>query len=89
MRDDARQHFFMLKRFRHVIHAPGLKTLEFIRRIGQRRHENDRNFFKRIKRFEPAAGLESVNSGHHHVQQNQIRLAVFGLLNRAFAGARH
>ena len=88
MRRNPRQHFFMLQRLSNIIRSARQKAFDFINRIGQRGHEDDRNVGGRRIFFEPAADFQSVNARHHDVQQHQIRIDLIKLLERAFPALR-
>jgi len=79
-----RQNLFPSKRLGNIIHRPSAKPLNLMLGFRQSRHKNNRNILCLLQRLQPAARLESVDSGHHDIKQNKIRLGVSGPGNPAF-----
>ena len=85
MRMHPRQHFFVAQGLREIIHAARLKPVHNIVQIRKRGDENDRNVFRARIAFQAAAGFESVEARHQHVQQNQVGQKPLRDANRLFA----
>ncbi len=87
MRVDTGHHFLVLERLRHVINGPRLEPPDLVVRTDESGHEDDRQ--GRPLGFQPAARLEPVHAGHHHVEQDEVRHGEAYLLQSALAGGRN
>ena len=73
MRTNPCEDFFGLKRLREVVDSPGAETFDHVVRLALGCDENDGSAFVAIKRVQATAGLESINPGHHDVEQHEVR----------------
>ena len=69
---DPRQHLRRLERFGYVIDAARRETGDLAVGVRQRRHEDYRDVAGRSTGLQPPAGGETIQTRHHHIQQDQI-----------------
>jgi hypothetical protein len=56
---------------------PGFQARHHVLAVRPRGHQNDRHECKAGVVLEPAADLDAVELGHHHVEQDQVRAVFF------------
>ncbi|EKD40163.1 MAG: hypothetical protein ACD_75C00156G0001, partial [uncultured bacterium] len=75
---DPCQHLGVLIGLGHVIHPTQFQAGDPVAGIGQGCDEDDGDMGSDRVCFQPAAGLETVDARHHDVEQDEIRLLLFG-----------
>ena len=68
------QQFLFVERFRYEVVGPGFETPDDVGRSVQRGQKDDRDVSCFRILFQLFGDLESVQTGHHDIQQDQIRL---------------
>jgi hypothetical protein len=70
--------------FSHLVHGlgqevigTGLKALQAVGRLIQRRHHDDRQMRRLRRALEVLAHLETVHTRHHYIEQHDIAIAPF------------
>jgi len=84
----ARRQLDGLDRLRDVVDPADFEALAHVFRAVARGDEDDRDVRRLGLGLEPAAGLPSVDAGHHHVEQDQIWLLGLRERDRTLARAR-
>jgi len=67
------QELLLLDRLGDVIGAAHQKAGQFLFGIRQSRQENHREVARVPIGFQATAGFKAINTGHHHIEQNQVR----------------
>ena len=73
-RAHAREQRDVGDRLGEEIVGAGLEPAHPVGRLVERRHHHHRNVMRRRIGLEPAADLEAVHLGHHHVEQHDVAL---------------
>ena len=61
-----------MDRLRDVVDATDVEAAQFVRAVFERRDEDDRSGGRARIPLQLPADLESVEAGHHHVEQDEI-----------------
>ena len=85
----ARQHFFHFKRLGDVVDGACLEACQLVGLLQQRGHEDHRNVTRFLEVLQSAAGFETVDAGHHHVEQDEIGMRAPRPCNCFLAILRH
>lgn len=78
MRADFGEQFPRIDGFAEVADCPHLPASLFFRLFGLCAEKNHGNRPRDLGELEPTAYFESINVGHHDVEQNQVRLRIAG-----------
>ena len=78
----------IVDRFGEEVVGTGLEPLHPVPRLIERRHHDDRNMLRARLGLEPAANLEPVHAGHHHVEQDDVSSLARADLERLRTAAR-
>jgi hypothetical protein len=73
----------------HVVHAAGVEGGQHVFGVGEARHEDDGNVRRLGPGLEAARHFETVDAGHHRVQQHDVGVGLRGALQRAVAFGGH
>ena len=74
MRFQPRLDYERTNRFRNVVHCTHSKSLGFVFVFAHRCHEDDRDVSGERVGLELLAHLISIESGHHDVKQDEVRV---------------
>src|SRR4030095_7459098 len=77
------EHLRHLKWLGNVVLCAEFKGTYFVFEFAQRGHEEDWNVRGRLVRTQSLAGFEAIESRHHYIEQNQVRLCLPCSRNRA------
>jgi hypothetical protein len=85
MRLDPGEKFLNLERLADIVDRSCRECRNFVSGVGQRGHEDYGDVACARVRLEPAAGLKAVDSRHHHVKKDEVRLDQSRPLDALFA----
>jgi len=69
------EHFLFADRFGHIVDAACGQTTHNVLSIAARGDEDDRDIARLFVLLETLARCKAIDAGHHHIQQDQLRLA--------------
>ncbi len=76
---DAGERFVVLDGLGEVVDRAGGEGFHFVHRLGERGHEEDGHIARFGAGFQAAAGFEAVETGHHHIEEDEVGLGLRGL----------
>src|ERR1700679_1443606 len=85
MGSDPGQELLDLEWLAHIVDGAHGEGLDFVAGIVQRSHEYHWYIARTVDALEPPASLKAIETGHHHVKQDEIGLHQLGAPQALFA----
>ena len=73
---DPREERYLVDRLGEEIICAGIEPAHPVGGLIERRHHHDGNMRRCLVPFQPAADFQAVHSRHHHIEKNNVAIAV-------------